>query len=376
MSPNYDTLVSSIYDCAANPDLWPHVCCEVRDALDAAFVVVGLIDKAEPHQRQAKWHRRNSPWDERWLDTLHEMTLSDPKQNTLHALDTDVAWTQLGSMPENTFRQTEFYKLWVEPQKLRDTLNIKYLCRDMQQGILGAYTKANRAPIRVHEKKLAESLSPHIRRAVLINDLTQAGLQTQRLFRHVLDKLSVAVFIVGNSQRLVFTNAAGDQMLSEGEYLKCVSGSLQSRRDVGQATGFEHAVETALKGDTALGTVGIGVPLMSSTGDRAAAYVLPLSGHDVRGDLAAGHCAVFVTRRGEHPPMAIDTLRSLFDLTASEARVALLVAKGDGPQRIMQALGVSVHTVRTHLKHCFAKTGSPDQTALSGVINTLLPPLK
>jgi DNA-binding CsgD family transcriptional regulator len=376
MSPNYDTLVSSIYDCAANPELWPDVCCQVRDALDAAFVVVGFIDMTAYHAGRVKWHRRNSPWDECWLDTLDELIPSIPNGRMMYGLETDIAWTQLGSIPEQEFKQTDFYKRWVEPQKLRDTLNVKYLSRDRQHGVLGAPTMANRAPVSDAEKKLAESLSPHIRRAVMINDLTDNGRQAQALFRQVLDTLSVAVFIVGQGQKLVFTNAAGDQLLSEGQYLRLVSGNLQSRREPRRSATLEHAIEHAVKGDSAVGVAGIGIPLLNADGDRAAAYVLPLSGGDVRGEFGDGLCAVFVARRGEQPPMALDILRSLFDLTVSEARVALLVAKGDGPAGIAEALGVSVHTVRTHLKHCFAKTGSPDQTALSGAINVLMPPLK
>jgi DNA-binding CsgD family transcriptional regulator len=376
MSPNYDRLVSSIYDCAANPELWPDVCCDMRDALSAAFVMVGLVDLDDDGRETAKWQRHNSPWDERWLDALDVLSPSLPKGNTLHEMSTDIAWTQLGCTSEQQFKQTDFYQRWVEPQKLRDTLGVKYLAHDMRLGLLSATTKANRAPITDQEKKLAESLSPHIRRAVLINDLTDTGRVVQTLFKQVLDTLSVAVFLVGQGQRLTFANAAGEQMLSEAQYLRLAGGSLQSHREVGQANRFEHAVECALKGDAAIGSAGIGVPLLDTHGERAVAYVLPLSGSDARGALGAGHCAVLVTQRGEQTPMAVDILRSLFDLTASEARVALLVAKGDGPQVIAKSLGVSVHTVRTHLKHCFEKTESSDQTALGGTINALLPPLK
>jgi DNA-binding CsgD family transcriptional regulator len=374
MSPNYDKLVSSIYDCAANPELWTDVCCDMRDALSAAFVI-GFVDLAND-QDTAKWQRHNSPWDERWLDALDVLSPSLPKGRRLHEMGTDIAWTQLGCTSEQEFKQTDFYQQWIEPQKLRDALAVKYLARDMRQGLLSATTKANRAPISDQEKKLAESLSPHIRRAMLINDLTDTGRVAQTLYKQVLDTLSVAVFLVGQGQRLAFANSAGERMLSEAQYLRLAGGSLQPHRDVGQTARFAQAVECAMRGDSSIGSTGIGVPLLNAQGDRAVAYVLPLSGSDARGALGAGHCAVFVTQRGEQTPMAMDVLRSLFDLTNSEARVALLVARGDGPQVIAKSLGVSVHTVRTHLKHCFEKTESSDQTALSGTINALLPPLK
>jgi DNA-binding CsgD family transcriptional regulator len=134
-------------------------------------------------------------------------------------------------------------------------------------------------------------------------------------------------------------------------------------------------LDRAAKGDNAIGISGIGVPLIGNDGDRAAAYVLPIAGKDLRGDLGQGHCAVFVARRGEQQPMAIEILRTLFDLTVAEARIASLIAKGDGPQAIAEALGVSVNTVRSHLQSAYAKTSAPDQTALGALVNGLMPPV-
>jgi DNA-binding CsgD family transcriptional regulator len=74
--------------------------------------------------------------------------------------------------------------------------------------------------------------------------------------------------------------------------------------------------------------------------------------------------------------LATEMLRSMFGLTVSEARVALMIAKGENPQMISAAFGIKVNTVRTHLKHCFAKIDAPDQIAMAGCINAMLPPFK
>ena len=39
------------------------------------------------------------------------------------------------------------------------------------------------------------------------------------------------------------------------------------------------------------------------------------------------------------------------------------------------AIGISVNTVRSHLQHAYAKTGASDQTALSALVNGLMPPV-
>jgi DNA-binding CsgD family transcriptional regulator len=69
-------------------------------------------------------------------------------------------------------------------------------------------------------------------------------------------------------------------------------------------------------------------------------------------------------------------LRTLFDLTVMEARVALLLAQGQGPLAIAEGLKISVNTVRSHLKHAYAKTNTPDQTSLGALVHAVLPPVK
>ncbi len=377
MKPSYETLVGSIYDCAANTALWPDALSHIRDAVDAAYVGIRFADFASlAAGSSVKAVRYNSPWDEDWLDQHDAMMEKIPCGKLLFELPLDVSWTQLKQIPEEEFQQTEFYREWVKPQNLRDCLSLNYLKQDHINGILTMPTSAKRAPVSNDNCRLAEQLSPHIRRAISINDLTEQGNLATGLYRQVLDTLSVAAFVVGPGRRLVFTNAAGDGLLSEGDKLQIVGGVLHGRRLNCHASALDDAVDAALNGIGALGAAGIGVPLMGDEGDRAAAYVLPLNGKNMHSDLGAGNCAIFVARRGEHHPAASEMLRSMFGLTLSEARVALMIAKGQNPQLISTALGIKVNTVRTHLKHCFAKIDAPDQIAMAGCINAMLPPIK
>ena len=369
-------LVGRIYDCAAEPDLWPEVLSELRDAVGAAYVGIGFADFTPVvHGLPAVWLRRNSPWDENWLVKLNGLMGKIPHGANLFKLPVDEAWTQLQQMPEDEFHQTEFYREWVEPQQLRDCLSLIYLKRDHLNGIITMPTSAKREPVTADACRLVEQLSPHIRRAMLINDISDKGRMALTLYRKVLDSLSVAVFVLGLGRRVVFTNAAGESLLETGDLLGLKSGVLAAHKVMGAPGGLDEAIDRALRGDMAIGITGIGVPLVGRHGDRAAAYVLPISGGEVRGAMGLGHCIVFVAQRQEQQPAVVELLRTLFDFTQTEARVASLISQGEGPQAIAQMLGLSIHTVRSHLKHVYAKSRTGDQTALSGLLNSLVPPV-
>lgn len=61
-------------------------------------------------------------------------------------------------------------------------------------------------------------------------------------------------------------------------------------------------------------------------------------------------------------------LRERFGLTPQEARVALLIAEGYAAKEVAVTLGVTVFTVRAHLRNIFAKIGVGRQAALVRVV--------
>lgn len=64
------------------------------------------------------------------------------------------------------------------------------------------------------------------------------------------------------------------------------------------------------------------------------------------------------------PPLDAEVLRERFGLTARESEVAAAVAQGHTDARIARDLGLSFHTVRTHLRAVFAKVGVSNRATL------------
>lgn len=73
--------------------------------------------------------------------------------------------------------------------------------------------------------------------------------------------------------------------------------------------------------------------------------------------------------RGISLPSTTDLVRA-FRLTQTEAAVAIELAAGQSVLDIAAARGASVHTIRTHLKRTFAKTGTHTQAALVSKVLT------
>ena len=222
------------------------------------------------------------------------------------------------------------------------------------------------------KKRLRDAEVKHLGEA---NESAEKSKLTTNLYRMVLDTLAAPVFVVDAGRRLILANSAGQSMLEDRQFIQLQDGSIECRLVSGRASPFYDAIKAALSGSLPEGTRGMGIALVSPGGDSAAAYVLPVAGNDVRATASPDHCVIFVARRGEEQSMTVEILRTVFDLTMSEARIAMHVAKGESPQSIADRLELSIHTVRTHLKHVFGKTGTTDQPSLGALVNSLLPPI-
>ncbi len=372
----YDHVIGAIYDCAANPELWPETLNRLRDFVGSAYLMVGLADFSS---MQTLGHPtgtiRHSEWDPVWFDKLSKLIPIIPKHELLLRDDIDSPWVQMDYISMDEVRETQFYKEWVEPQKLKDCVVTQYMKRNNMYGVCSFATPLGAPDIDDRQRKFAAFVSPHIRRAIAINDMVDKGSLALMLYRKVLDSLAVAVVVVGASSHIRFANAKADKLLSQGNLLRKANGKLMAvRRDV-SGTSLDDAIDRCTKGDAASGLSGIGVPLASETGERAAAYVLPIRGDDVRGQMGDGSATVFIAQRGEQQPMAVEILRTVFDLTPTEARIAYATSLGDSPETISLAHGTTTDTVRSHLKHIYVKADVPDKTALAARVNALVPPV-
>ena len=71
--------------------------------------------------------------------------------------------------------------------------------------------------------------------------------------------------------------------------------------------------------------------------------------------------AVLVFIRDPEAPIAVAQLRELFGFTRTEAAVAAALGQGQSLEDIATDMGISLATVRTHLKRILAKTGTHRQ---------------
>ena len=100
------------------------------------------------------------------------------------------------------------------------------------------------------------------------------------------------------------------------------------------------------------------------------AHIVPIkrSAHD----LFAHSYAMMIIMPVASPSFApVALIRTLFDLTASEARIAQALGQGESLEEIAASGGVSINTVRSQLKLVFEKTGCSRQAEVCALMNRI-----
>ena len=84
---------------------------------------------------------------------------------------------------------------------------------------------------------------------------------------------------------------------------------------------------------------------------------------------------MFVHKASQHRPTLIEAVAKQFKLTPSELRVLFAIIEVGGAPQVADVLGISLDTVKTHLKRVFVKTGTKRQVDLVKLVVGYMNPL-
>jgi DNA-binding CsgD family transcriptional regulator len=193
----------------------------------------------------------------------------------------------------------------------------------------------------------------------------QAGVSVGRVSRvvdsdliwDVLDCFTLGTVVLRKGRVVAGLNRAADEILQQRDGLYIDGGVLRA---------LDPTDDALLESLVAYST--------NSPGRRAPSFLQVTRTNDhrpydvciakVSSPASAAGTAVFLYDQDSSVSSVFTLARSLFNLTAAEARVVQGLAEGSSLYEIAAELRISPHTVRTHLKNVFAKTETRRQSDL------------
>jgi len=204
-------------------------------------------------------------------------------------------------------------------------------------------------------------LVPHVRRALDIRDRLETQQIRANTLSSAIEGLQFGLFVLDNKGRILDTSGLAQELLRRESVIRREKDhTLWLREPAGS-----QLRDLVRKSESSKGNSGgvFNVPRCDGR-QNLSVLVAPMPAVPATWTGADPRWLVFVfdpERRAE--PAAAIISRDL-GISEREAEIAALLAIGCDLSRISQRLGISIHTVRSHLKHIFGKTGIQSQSDL------------
>lgn len=355
LSDNLDQLLLALYGGPLEEPLWQGFLRRLRDELAADYATLLL---------------RPPSSDDRGV-VLNAVVVSpavySAYNDTWFALDpfvdlpADTAVTLSEFLPRESLESTDYYRQYMKPLGVFHMLGVDMPLDDGTAVRLRVTRGPEAADFSDSDRQLVEALVAHVRQAVSLQRRI-VSMQTERdVYADAFGHLDLGAIILDAGARLLHCNPAARTLLNESTGLVIHEDCLRVGNRQ-QDRLFRDLLDEVLAAHRRSQPGVVRVFRLAET--ETGLLIRPLPRAALPDAREAPAVAVFISR-GEATPVApVQVLMQLFDLTAAEAALSLLLVRGLSLDEAAADLGVSRNTVKSHLSAVFAKTGVNRQTQL------------
>jgi DNA-binding CsgD family transcriptional regulator len=363
-------LIDQVYEVAFEPNLWPRCLETVRTTFDAGqakFAYYDLASRdgsievaagADPHYTELFRLRyaRLNPWARNAQDKIRT-------GQVLH-----------GEMllPYEAVVRTEFYNDFLRPQDLHYWASSVLFQSEKVFGVL-LVSRSRRAG-RFTDEELAfqRELTPHLQRgAALYRKFREIELTRSCLLESV-ESLETGVILLDSQGRMTAYNRAAAEVLEGRDGLILGRDGGLTALDRSSCAMLEKLIGQALQMSCGNGRKLSGTLAVQRVSRRRpySVSVAPISSPHGERVLDLPYACVSVVDPEKQLDSAKKKLSTIFALTGAEATLAVHLSRGKSLAAAATEMGVSMNTIRTHLKRIFSKTDTNRQGELVALLNT------
>ena len=351
-------LIDRIYECSFVPELWPGVLDDLAKLVDASG---GLLFAGR--DRVLNWTSSavlsevfqtyvSDGWFAKCSRRICLMTQNQPSFFVEHDF-----WT------EDQLNETPIYRDFFRPRGLGWSAGTGLVMPTGDSIVFSVERQFERGPIEQNHVQILNELRPHLSRAALI--AARLSLKSASSASNVLALMGLPALVIDESGVVVEANSLMNELPDH------VHWRAQNRIALSDtnANTLLWASLPSLKATSAASVQSF--PLRGNDGRaQFVIHVIPISrsAHDI---FTRSYALLIATPIAARKAPPVELLRSLFDLTPSEARVARGLAAGDSVDDIASSGGVSRNTVRAQLQQVLGKVGCARQAEVAVLLSNI-----
>jgi DNA-binding CsgD family transcriptional regulator len=358
-------VIGNIYDAALDEKLWSHISPAVAAALDATSASLQLRDV---HNGVVDRLSMTKNYDAKAIAAyLAHYWQHDPWIEGALKFDPSTVLVNKDLVDESRLINSEFYNEYARPLGVFYLVGARFPVGNGEHGVIGIHRPSNGPAFDDPDKVLVSSILPHLQRALQIRRRLLTPRIENQAAHEALDRTATATLVMSRDGRILLADRKAEELFRDADAIRSVGDRLAV-----PCRGASDRLSALIRGaaDTAAGCgTSPGGMLVLERFDRLplTALVAPL--RPARDGLGASlPAAILFIRDPEARCPGGEALQALFGLTPAEATIASSLADGKSVAEIATSLGVSLNTVRTHVKSVLAKTSTNRQSQLVGIL--------
>src|SRR5262245_24692465 len=268
------SLIGDIYDAALDPDLWEGT---LERTCDFVVGIAGAMQSHDISQKTANFYftwNDNPDYTRSYREKYAKINPAIVPAAIQAQVGEVVAFLDFITAEE--YRKTRFYKEWAGPQGYIDAVQVTLDRSATSFAGVAIMRHETQGPADDGVRRRMTLLAPHFRSAVAIGKIIDLHKVQAAALADTLDALAAGMILVDLTGRIVHANTSALTMLDEGSVIRSQSGKL-STTDTQADRMLQDIFVNAAGGDASIGTQGVAVPLITSSGERYIAHVLPLT---------------------------------------------------------------------------------------------------
>ncbi len=353
-------LVDRIYESCFAPETWPDVLDEIGRIANTAGAsliiskddVLHWVASPEPRERAERFVNEGWLWRGQIVARLFALRIPG------FVIDVEVL------TPEELDREPIYRELW-RPEGVGWGMATAIPMPTGENATFILSRQMERGPFERASADRLDELRPHLARSVLISARLQ--LERARVAGEALAALGLPALVFNEAGKVLAANPLIEALTG---FVRWRAFDKVSLKDKGADQLLRDAVATI---DSESKPEVRSFPVRDAEAEATMiAHVIPirLSARDIFVRCFAVLALTPITRP-QAPP--VELVQSLFDLTPAEARVARSLASCMTVEAIATESGVSLNTVRSHVRGVLEKTGCTRQAEVIALLSGILP---
>jgi len=363
----FEHVIGSLYDAAAEPERWPEALTAAADLLGAVGAQFFLWDKQNNATPFSIVGRLPEEGNEAYL---RYYSAFDTRRQALERVPVGKVAAYDLEFDEGRFRKSEFFNDFLAPHSVPYVAGSRLLHTAGQSAVIAVLRNFRQGPFGDREVAALGRLVPHLRRAARLHLRMHELRRQSQAVEAALDRLPFGVVIANAAGRALIVNRAAADMAAANDGLLLRDRRLATARAEEAAALACHIAEAVRTAGKCNGEGGGSLLVTRPSGRRPFAVVVaPLSPDaTLAGEHPHPAALVLITDLERQPRALGRRLVDLFGLTPAEACLGASLATGKRLEDIAVERGVRMPTLRTQLRAILDKTGTRRQADLVRLI--------